>query len=54
MREFILNLRYFRIFIALWNVVMLFFMLVCGRNAWVLVDTRKLTAPQYFQLIFFF
>eukprot|EP00037_Helgoeca_nana_P011395 m.102408 g.102408 ORF g.102408 m.102408 type:complete len:82 (-) comp20806_c0_seq2:553-798(-) len=27
-REFLLNLRYFRIFIGVWNLVLIFFMLV--------------------------
>ncbi|XP_054764895.1 small integral membrane protein 7-A-like [Lytechinus pictus] len=27
-REFLLNLRYFRIFIALWNILIMFLMLV--------------------------
>uniref|UniRef100_A0A671FA99 Mediator complex subunit 26 n=1 Tax=Rhinolophus ferrumequinum TaxID=59479 RepID=A0A671FA99_RHIFE len=34
-REFLLSLRYFRIFIALWNVFMMFCMIVLIKGSWV-------------------
>uniref|UniRef100_A0A8C9DWF8 Small integral membrane protein 7 n=1 Tax=Phocoena sinus TaxID=42100 RepID=A0A8C9DWF8_PHOSS len=34
-REFLLSLRYFRIFIALWNVFMMFCMIVLKKSNWI-------------------
>uniref|UniRef100_A0A8C0RPT8 Small integral membrane protein 7 n=2 Tax=Canis lupus familiaris TaxID=9615 RepID=A0A8C0RPT8_CANLF len=34
-REFLLSLRYFRIFIALWNVFMMFCMIVLKKINWI-------------------
>ncbi|KAB0406636.1 hypothetical protein E2I00_018642 [Balaenoptera physalus] len=45
-REFLLSLRYFRIFIALWNVFMMFCMIVVRTMLLVNYETHSSLAPE--------